>query len=91
MESSPLITQASFGNDPSKLTGATSLSQRLQGMMSIFVRPEYVPPPLAALIGNAAEIRKLSWNGVPPDLRPAAWQILLVNNLIYACDGDTIP
>jgi len=42
------------------------------------------PFPFRAFTRRAAEIRKLAWNGAPPDLRPAAWQILLVSPLIYA-------
>jgi len=42
--------------------------------------------PFEALTCRAAEIRKLAWNGTPPDLRPAAWQILLVSLLVYARD-----
>lgn len=30
---------------------------------------------------DLAELRKLSWAGIPGDLRPIVWQLLLVSNI----------
>ena len=34
---------------------------------------------------NAAQLRKLAWNGVSEDLRPIAWPLLLVCHRLRRC------
>lgn len=35
------------------------------------------------------ELRKLAWNGIPNDLRPVAWQLLLVRDFDIQCNSTS--
>jgi hypothetical protein len=51
------------------------------GAFALF--PEHVQPWVYAV--TIAELRKLSWAGIPNDLRPIAWQLLLVSQSLPYC------
>lgn len=35
------------------------------------------------LFSNKGDLRKFAWNGIPNELRPIAWQLLLVNISLF--------
>lgn len=54
-------------NNPSLMRERSIKTNRRHKFISALTRDD----------ADISEIRKLAWNGTPPDLRPAAWQILL--------------
>lgn len=41
----------------------------------------YLPDMMINILRTLVELRKLAWAGIPADLRPIAWQLLLVRSL----------
>jgi len=40
---------------------------------------------------NINELRKLAWAGIPKELRPMAWQLLLVRFILYSSMDHHVP